>query len=200
MSSILEQTLMTDSPDYLFFSHDGVDDTNRIYDNPVLIQSAPGVSIIPTIPANSLTSDSIVVRESSTVPNKEAPTLYVSEDMNQFVSDKMIALLKMIVQYQDGAISIYDLNNYIDTELNNMKNESMIGSVTDMLSQNKHKYDFQEKKNKLITLMTKNNNIREKHAAVKKHFERRPLRQNATLPWLDVRRGTVRDERNWNDG
>lgn len=165
--SILDQTLMTDSPDYLFFVHDGVDNTNGTYINPVLIQSTLEGIVPPTISVDSVTSDNIVVRESSTVANAMAPTLNESDDMNTFTSDKLITLLKMLMQNQYDPAVQYELSVYIDTELSNMKNESMIESVNDMLNQNKHKYDFQEKKNKLITLMTKNNNIREKHIAVK---------------------------------
>lgn len=165
--SILDQTLMTESPDYLFFVHDGVDNTNGTYINPVLIQSTPQGIVPPTISVDSVTSDNIVVRGSLTVANAIAPTLYVSEDMDKFTSDKLITLLKMLMQNQYDAVVQNELSAYIDTELSNMENESMIGNVNDMLNQNKHKYDFQEKKNKLITLMTKNNNIREKHIAVK---------------------------------
>lgn len=165
--SILDQTLMTDSPDYLFFVHDGVDNTNGTYINPVLIQSTLEGIVPPTISVDSVTSDNIVVRESSTVANAMAPTLNESDDMNTFTSDKLITLLKMLMQNQYDPAVQYELSVYIDTELSNMKNESMIESVNDMLNQNKHKYDFHEKKNKLITLMTKNNNIREKHIAVK---------------------------------
>lgn len=165
--SILDQTLMTDSPDYMFFVHDGVDDTSGTYVNPVLIQSTPEGIVPPIMSLDSLTSDGIVVREFSAVTNAMAPTLNVADDMNKFISDKMLTLLKMIMQNQYDTTGQYELSAYIDAELNNMNNESMIDSVNDMLNQNKHKYDFQEKKNKLITLMTKNNNIREKHAAVR---------------------------------
>ena len=168
--SILDQTLMTGSPDYLFFVHDGVDDTNGSYINPVLIESTLEGVNPPGISADSLTSDNVVVQKSSTVANPMAPTLYVSDDMNTFISDKMITLLKMLMQLHYGTLQHHELSAYIENEIDKMKNESMIGNVNSMLNQNKHKYDFQEKKNRLITLMTKNNNIREKHAAVNNFF------------------------------
>ena len=164
--SILNQTLMTETPDYLFFAHQGVDEATGAYTSPVLVQvDVNGVIVPVALSPSDVSADSIVVRRVADVPNAISPVLNRSDPvaLDTFTQSKLVTLLKMLLMYQYGEVTAEDIDAYLNTELENMKNESMIGNVNEMLSQNKHKYDFQEKKNRLITLMAKNNNIRDKH-------------------------------------
>ena len=170
--SILNQTLMTESPDYLFFAHQGVDEATGAYTFPVLMQVDVNGVVTGVMSSSDVSVDSVVVRRVADVPDPTAPVLNRSdpEALDTFTHGKLVTLIKMLIQYQYGEVMADDLSAYLNTELENMKNESMIGNVNEMLSQNKHKYDFQEKKNRLITLMTKNNNIRDKHTLMTYYF------------------------------
>lgn len=156
---------MRENSSYLFFRYDAVDQESGAYINVRLLQLS---DIGGSFPPEQISSETVIVRHFLTVENVDTPDLYKHDEgeLDTFTQDKLLALLIMLVKHELETIQLQEVVAYINTELENMQNESMIGNVSDMLSQNKHKYDFQDKKNRLITLMAKNTNMRDKHRTV----------------------------------
>ena len=158
--SLLDQTLFASQ--YAFFMYDTID--NNIYVNPTQLDTT-------NLP--SVDFDKIFVRNMDDLTTATAMGPNDSRALPTLMQNKLITLLETLYIHDfintDNASQLATRNQVssdLDVELEKMENKNMMESVEDMLSQNQHKYDFQEKKNKLITLLAKNNNIKDKYTRV----------------------------------
>lgn len=160
MSLLVEQTLFASQ--YAFFTYDTID--NNIYVNPTQLD---------TINLPNVDFEKVFVRHIDELTIAAAMGPNDSTALPTLMQNKLITLLETLYHHDfidtDNASQLATRNRVssdLDVELEKMENKNMMESVEDMLSQNQHKYDFQEKKNKLITLLAKNNNIKDKYTRV----------------------------------